>query len=124
MNVMPTDSAQDSLLELRDALRQFANEREWGRFHSPKNLAIAISVESAELLEHFQWLSEADCADIQVEMKAKIGDELADVLLYVVQLADKVDIDLTKAARDKLQKNAVKYPVDKSRGNSKKYTEL
>lgn len=124
MNAMPIESAQDSLLELRDTLRQFANEREWGRFHSPKNLAIAISVEAAELLEHFQWLSEADCTDIHPEMKAKVGEELADVLLYVVQLADKVNLDLTTAAREKLQKNAVKYPINKARGNNKKYTEL
>jgi len=124
MNATPINTAKDSLIELRDALRQFANERDWGRFHSPKNLAIAISVEAAELLEHFQWLSEAECADIQPDAKATLAEELADVLLYVLQLADKLDLDLATAARDKLQKNAVKYPIEKSRGNSKKYNEL
>jgi len=105
-------------------LREFSAERDWGKFHSPKNLAIALSVEAAELLEHFQWISDADSADMTPATRTKVGEELADVLIYLVQLADKLDVDLTKAANEKLQQNAEKYPVDKARGSSKKYSEL
>jgi len=124
MNRRPSDVARDSLLNLRDALREFSAERDWGKFHSPKNLAIALSVEAAELLEHFQWISDADSADMTPATRTKVGEELADVLIYLVQLADKLDVDLTKAANEKLQQNAEKYPVDKARGSSKKYSEL
>jgi dCTP diphosphatase len=124
MNGRPSDVALDSLLNLRDALRKFSAEREWEKFHSPKNLAIALSVEAAELLEHFQWISDADSADMAPATRTKVGEELADVLIYLVQLADKLDVDLTKAANEKLQQNAEKYPVEKARGSSKKYSEL
>jgi len=124
MNRRSSDVARDSLLNLRDALREFSAERDWGKFHSPKNLAIALSVEAAELLEHFQWISDADSADMTPATRTKVGEELADVLIYLVQLADKLDVDLTKAANEKLQQNAEKYPVDKARGSSKKYSEL
>ena len=113
-----------SLEGLRDALRQFAAERDWDQFHSPKNLAIALSVEAAELLEPFQWLSEVNCANLPPETLQQLREELADVLLYLVRLADKLDIDLMSAAEEKLQLNAQKYPVDKARGNAKKYTEF
>jgi NTP pyrophosphatase (non-canonical NTP hydrolase) len=112
------------LAELRDALRRFAAERAWEPFHSPKNLAIALSVEAAELLEHFQWLSESESAALTPEVRAKVGEELADVLLYLIRLADKLDLDLIESAREKLRVNAAKYPIDKARGNAKKYTEL
>jgi dCTP diphosphatase len=113
-----------SLDALRDLLRQFAAERDWDQFHSPKNLAIALNVEAAELLEHFQWIPEAESAILRPEQHTKVREEIADVLLYLVRLADKLDIDLLAAATDKLRVNAVKYPVDKARGSSKKYTEL
>ncbi len=116
--------SKSSLEELRDALRRFAAERDWDQFHFPKNLAIALSVEAAELLEHFQWLPDLESAVLPAETRAKIREELADVLLYLVRLADKLDIDLAAAAVDKLSVNAQKYPVDKARGTSKKYTDL
>jgi dCTP diphosphatase len=117
-------ASKPPLEELREELRRFAAERDWDQFHFPKNLAIALSVETAELLEHFQWLPDAESASPTAETRAKIREELADVLLYLVRLADKLDIDLTAAAFEKLAINARKYPIHKARGNSKKYTEL
>jgi dCTP diphosphatase len=114
----------NSLRELRDALRQFAADRDWDQFHSPKNLAIALCVEAAELLEHFQWASDADSAALAPKARTMIEEEVADVLLYLVRLADKLDIDLVAAATEKMKLNAAKYPVEKARGSSKKYTEL
>jgi len=115
---------QDPLHKLRDSLRQFAADREWDQFHSPKNLAIALSVEAAELLEHFQWVSDADSTGFPPEQTAKVRQEMADVLLYLVLLADKLDVDLASAAAEKIKLNAAKYPVAKARGSSKKYTEF
>lgn len=114
----------DSLLELRDALRSFAAERDWDQFHSPRNLAAALSVEAAELLEPFQWLTDEQSRDLAPEARAAIEQELADVLLYLVRLADKLDVDLALAARAKIARNAVKYPVEKARGSSRKYDEI
>jgi dCTP diphosphatase len=119
----PSDS-QDHIEALRDKLRQFAAERDWDQFHSPKNLAMALSVEAAEVLEHFQWLSDTESADLAPEKCAKIREELADVLLYLIRLADKLNIDLATAAEDKLSVNTQKYPIQKARGNNKKYTEF
>jgi NTP pyrophosphatase (non-canonical NTP hydrolase) len=109
---------------LRDQLRQFAAERDWDQFHSPKNLAMALSVEASELLEAFQWLTEAQSAELPPEALAAVRDEAADVLLYLVRICDKLGIDPVEAAGDKMRRNALKYPVDKARGNNKKYTEL
>jgi len=120
----PGTGRVDSLIELRDALRRFAAERDWQQFHTPKNLAIALSVEASELLEHFQWLSDAESQSLDATQLARVRDEIADVLLYLVRLADRLDVDLLAAARDKLALNAKKYPADKSRGSSRKYTDL
>jgi dCTP diphosphatase len=117
-----TDS--NPLNTLRDTLRKFAADRDWDQFHSPKNLAIALSVEASELLEHFQWLSDADSSALSPDKRAKVTQEVADVLLYLVRLADKLEIDLATAAMAKIELNAAKYPVDKARGSNKKYTEL
>ena len=115
----------DPLIELRDTLRAFTREREWDRYHSPKNLAMALIVEAAELAEHFQWLTAEESQSLRDGGKREeIGDELADVLIYLVELADTLDIDLAAAARAKIEKNARKYPVEKARGNAKKYDEL
>lgn len=114
----------ESLRELRDKLRKFAADRDWEQFHSPKNLATALSVEAGELLERFQWKSEHDSRNLRQEELALVSLEVADVLLYLIRLADKLDIDLIEAARQKLDVNAEKYPVDKSFGSSKKYTEI
>ena len=110
--------------ELQQALRRFAQERDWGQFHTPKNLATALSVEAAEVLEHFQWLTDEQSRNLSQEAKEKVGHEIADVLLYLLQLADQLHIDPLKAATEKLSMNAAKYPAEKARGNSKKYTEL
>lgn len=109
---------------LQARLREFAQARDWEQFHSPKNLACALSVEVSELLEHFQWLTEEQSRNLGQETHAKVVDELADVLLYALQLADKLDVDPLEAARRKLGLNELKYPVDRARGRSTKYTEL
>ena len=109
---------------LRDKMRAFIAERDWGQFHSPKNLAMALSVESSELLEIFQWLTEEQSRSLDPHAKAAAGEEIADVLLYLVRIADQLGIDLVAEAHRKLEKNAEKYPVEKSRGTSKKYNEL
>jgi dCTP diphosphatase len=113
-----------SLESVRDRLREFAAARDWNQFHSPKNLAIAISVEAGELLEQFQWLTDQQSIDLADDKLEKIEAELADVLLYLIRLADVLDVDLLAAANTKIDENAKKYPVDKSRGSAKKYTEL
>ena len=112
------------LEHLRDQIRDFAAARDWDQFHSPKNLAMALSVESAELLEIFQWLTEEQSRALSAEAKAAAADEIADVLIYLVRLADKLEVDPIAAANRKLVANERKYPADKSRGNNKKYTEL
>lgn len=118
------DARPASLEALRNALRQFASDRDWNQFHSPKNLAIALNVEAGELLEHFQWMSEAESIALDPEQQAKVREETADVLLYLIRLADKLGIDLLAAASEKIALNAEKYPVEKARGSSKKYTDL
>lgn len=120
----PPPETCDPLPALRDALRRFAAERDWDQFHSPKNLAVALSVEAAELLEHFQWLTDEQSAALPPDTRAKVGEELADVLLYLIRLADRLDLDLIACAREKLRLNAEKYPVERARGNARKYTEL
>jgi NTP pyrophosphatase (non-canonical NTP hydrolase) len=115
---------EDPLHRLREALREFAAARDWEQFHSPKNLAMALSVEAAELLEHFQWLTEEGSRGLAKDELDKVGEEMADVLLYLIRLADKLDVDLLQAAARKMQLNAAKYPADKARGNSIKYTQL
>jgi len=124
MRTLKTPALAHSLESLRDTLRQFAAEREWDQFHSPKNLAMALAAEAAELLEHFQWLTEAQSRDLPPAELEKAALEMADVLLYLVRLADKLGVDLVDAAHRKIGINAEKYPADKSRGQSRKYTEL
>lgn len=124
MSEITGDSSADGLNGLRDALRRFAAERDWDQFHSPKNLAAALTVEAAELLEHFQWLKLGTRDELPPGKLAEVRQELADVLLYLIRLADKLEVDLIAAAHDKLEANARKYPAEKARGSSKKYTEL
>jgi dCTP diphosphatase len=119
-----TSENPHGLSQIREALRQFAAERDWDQFHSPKNLAAALSVEASELLECFQWLTEEQSRNLTPEQRVRVREEMADVLNYLVRLADKLDVNLLEAAREKIQKNALKYPVDKSRGSVRKYTEL
>jgi len=105
---------------LRERLRAFALERDWGQFHSPKNLACALSVEAAELLEHFQWMTEEQSRAPADAQREQIAREAADVLLYLIQFADQLGIDLLAAADRKMVLNAAKYPVDTARGSSRK----
>lgn len=97
--------------DLRGELRKFAIARNWERFHSPKNLAAAMSIEAAEVLEHFQWLTEEQSRALPDTKRSAVAHELADVFLYLMQLADKLDVDLVAAAKEKMQLNAAKYPV-------------
>ncbi len=114
----------DNLTSLARQLQQFADARDWGPFHSPKNLASALIVEAGELLEHFQWLTEDQSRQLTPEKKQAVAHEMADVLLYLVQLSTVLDIDLMDAAQAKLLLNAQKYPVDLARGHSRKYDAL
>jgi NTP pyrophosphatase (non-canonical NTP hydrolase) len=115
-------STTDSLTQLRKTIRAFVQERDWEQFHSPKNLAMALSVEAAELLEHFQWLSEEQSLALSADTRHEAALEMADVLIYLCRLADRLDIDLLDAAREKMRLNAQKYPVDQARGRADKYT--
>lgn len=119
-----THAPPDSLEAVRTALRGFAAARDWDQFHLPKNLAMALSVEAAELLEHFQWLPDAESDALAPTQRVQVAEEMADVLLYLVRLADRLDVDLLAAARRKIRLNARKYPVAKARGNSRKYTQF
>lgn len=113
----------DRFEEIRARLRTFVEERAWDAFHSPKDLALSLSVEAGELLEVFQW-RDLQAADITDEDRRRIAEELADVVLYAMLLADKADIHLLGALSDKLEQNRVKYPVEKARGRSAKYDRL
>ncbi|MGP0585703.1 nucleotide pyrophosphohydrolase [Paenibacillus timonensis] len=107
--------------ELIQMLLAFREERNWGQFHNPKDLAISLSLEASELLENFQWKSSEEAVS---EKKQAIADELADVLIYSVYLADALDLNIEEIIRDKMQRNGAKYPVDKSYGKMTKYNEL
>lgn len=115
---------EDALTKLRTRLRNFAAARDWNQFHSSKNLAIALSVEASELLEHFQWLTDKQSRQLSPVQTKRIEEEVADVFLYLIRLADVLDIDLILVAERKIDTNSRRYPVDKSKGNAKKYTEL
>jgi dCTP diphosphatase len=116
---------RDRLLDdLAGVLRKFVDERDWGQFHSPKNLAIALTVEAAELLEEFQWLTEQQSRQPDQERLKRIKDEISDVMIYLVLLSDHLSIDPMAAAFEKIEKNREKYPAEKARGSAKKYMEL
>lgn len=114
----------DSLDALALQLDQFAKDRDWQQFHSPKNLASALIVEAGELLEHFQWMSDEQSRELAPEKRDAVAAEAADVLLYLIQLTSALGIDPIAAAHAKLKLNELKYPVDRARGSSKKYDEL
>ena len=109
--------------ELKARVRAFVEERDWDQFHSPKNLAMALAVESAELVEIFQWLTEAESAVLDKKRLGRVEAELADILIYLVRIADRLDVDLLAAAAGKLEENARKYPADRVRGQARKYDE-
>jgi dCTP diphosphatase len=110
-----------SLAQLAQRLQQFADARDWGQFHSPKNLASALIVEAGELLEHFQWMTEAQSRSLDADKKQAVAHEMADVLLYLVQLSSALGVDLMAAADQKMAINEHKYPIEQARGNSNKY---
>src|SRR3989339_168425 len=110
--------------ELMVKINQFVKDREWGVYQTPKDLAISLTLESAEVLEHFQFKNGDELSDYLVNNKSEIGDELADVFVYLLELSQSVGVDLVEAAHKKIAKNALKYPIEKSKGNNKKYTEL
>lgn len=114
----------NTLQDLAHAVREFGRERDWHLYHTPKNLAAALIVEAAELLEPFQWLTPEESLDLPQHKREAVRQEMADVLIYLVSLANLLEIDLLEAASDKLAINARKYPVDKARGSCAKYDEL
>ncbi len=105
-------------------IRQFADERDWDQYHTPKNLAMALIVEAAELVEHFQWLSDAESQSLSAGKLQQVSEEIADIQIYLLRIADKLNVDMADAVDKKLTANALKYPVDKARGSSKKYNEF
>jgi NTP pyrophosphatase (non-canonical NTP hydrolase) len=111
------------LEDLRTAIGAFIAERHWGQFHSPKNLAMALSVEVAEIVEHFQWLTEQQSKNLPPEKLAEVREEIGDVMIYLTELADKLGIDPVEAAKAKLRINEEKYPAALARGKAAKYTE-
>ena len=120
---MNPPAAIPDLAELRDRLRTFAQERDWEQFHSPKNLVMALIAEAAEIVEHFQWLTEKESENLPLDKRALVADELADVLIYLVRVADKLDVDLLAAVSEKLKRNEAKYPAPLVKGSARKYTE-
>lgn len=119
-----TNAAIDSLDTLRERIREFARARAWERYHTPKNLVMALSVEAAELLEPFQWLTAEQSCQLNAEQREAVRQEIADVLIYLIRLADILEIDPLEAAADKIALNARKYPVDRAYGNALKYSSL
>ncbi len=112
------------LESLKRRLREFAKERDWDQFHSPKNFSMALIVECAELVEHFQWLTDEQSKHLAAETLEEVSLEMADIFIYLIRLADKLDIDLIDAANKKIKINAIKYPVEKSKGIATKYNNL
>lgn len=114
------------VISLNQEIQKFVNDREWDQFHSVKNLSMALNVEASELMEIFQWMKEEDSNRVaqNEELMNQVKDEVADVFVYLLRIVNKTGIDLEEAVRNKMQKNAAKYPVDLAKGNSRKYTEF
>jgi len=110
--------------ELIKNIRQLAQQRDWDQFHSPKNLAMALSVEASEIVEHFQWLTQAESNNLDPAKLAEVKTEIADVMIYLTRLADRLGIDPVQAAEEKMQLNERKYPVEKAKGSAAKYTDF
>jgi NTP pyrophosphatase (non-canonical NTP hydrolase) len=115
---------QDSIKRLTDFIVAFRKEREWQQFHTPKDMALSLTLEATEVLEHFQWKNEAAALEHVKTHKNDIAEELADVFFWTLMMSHDFGIDLEKALDDKMKKNALRYPVEKAKGNAKKYTEL
>lgn len=121
---MSNEQTPNEIAQLQEALRAFARERDWEQFHSPKNLAMALMAEAAEVGEHFLWLDNAQSAALPAEQQAEVALELADVFLYLLRLADQLHVDLASVARQKMSINADRYPVALAKGRSDKYNRL
>lgn len=119
----PEGEPKGELAQLRALVREFVDERDWDQFHTPKNLASALTVEAAELLEHFQWLQNGRPEELGEAKLEQVRHEMADVLVYLVRLADKLDVDLMAAVQEKMVLNRAKYPADQVRGDARKYYE-
>lgn len=118
------DYKMDNYEQLRSTIKNFVSQRDWAQFHSPKNLSMALSGEAAEILELFQWLTEEQSYTLDEKKKEMLKQEIGDVIIYLINLASKFDIDPIEAGLYKMELNAGKYPVEKSKGSIKKYTEL
>ena len=118
------DLNEQNINSIKQLIRDFAEARDWDQFHSPKNLTMALSVEVSEIIEHFQWLTEEQSENLPQNKLKEVETELADTLIYLIRLADKLDIDLWDATLNKIKINEQKYPVVKAKGNAKKYTEF
>ena len=114
----------DRMAELSDAVDAFAAERDWAQFHTPKNLAMGVAIEAAEIMEHFQWCTGEASFALAERRRGQVADEIGDVLIYLMGLGRALDIDLVAAATDKLAQNRRKYPVDKARGRATKYVDF
>lgn len=120
---MTEHQTTDSLLNLRERINAFVQVRDWAQFHSPKNLAMAMIVEAAEVVEHFQWMTEDNSRQLDAATREKVGQELADTFVYLLRIAEVCGIDLIAATNAKIELNAQKYPVEKCKGSNAKYTE-
>ena len=114
----------DSLAELQSAIDAFVAERDWAQFHAPKNLAIGVAIEAAEIMEHFLWCSPEESSALDAARRAQVANEIGDVLIYLIELGRSLDIDVIAAARAKLELNRERYPAAKSRGRATKYVDL
>ncbi len=114
----------NEIIQIAEKLEKFAVDRDWNQFHSPKNLSMALAVEAAELMQEFQWMTDEQSRNLSSEKKSKIKEEIADVFNYLVRISSKLQIDIIAAANEKIIENGKKYPVEKAKGNAKKYTEF
>lgn len=122
-NLTGTILTNNDFNTLRERLKAFARERDWEQFHSPKNLAMALIVEAAELLEHFQWLTPEQSESLAEDKRREVELEMADIFIYLMRMCERLDVDLLKVVEDKIKMNAEKYPADKVRGSAKKYSD-
>ena len=113
----------DELIKIKERLRKFVSDRDWDKYHTPKNLAAALVVEAGELLEHFQWLSEEESKNLDSDKIEKVSEEIADVFIYLILLSDKLGLDIFEVTNRKIDINEKKYPAEKVRGSSRKYNE-
>ena len=116
--------AMSEIKEITGKIIQFRDERDWMQFHDPKNMAVSIILEASELLEHFQWKTKEEVEKYVMQNKSEIKDEIADIALYLFELADNLGISLSSAMEEKLKKNATKYPIEKAKGKHIKYNKL